>query len=157
MGIDPGSHRVGYAFLQKPPGSRSQLPKILTYGTIDIPPKTPSPNNLIIIQEGLKDLIDEYSPDRACVEDLFFSKNKKTAQQVYEARGVILFTLGITNVPTFELTANQIKKGISASGTADKKAIRRSIQMIFRMDPTGHDDSWDAIACAFVGFSLDFS
>lgn len=154
MGIDPGSHRIGYAFLQKPPGSRSQLPKILDYGTIDIPPKTPSPENLILIHENLERLIAEYSPDRACVEDLFFSKNKKTAQQVYEARGVILYTLGKVLVPIHQLTANQIKKGISASGTADKKAIRRSIQMIFRMDPTGHDDSWDAIACAFVGYSL---
>ncbi len=154
LGIDPGSHRVGYAFLQKHEGKQSRLPVILAYGTIVVPPKTPSPPNLLFIYESLTDLINEYKPDRACVEDLYFSKNKKTAQHVYEARGVILFTLGQFLIPIYQLTANQIKKGISANGKADKKAIRRSIQTIFKLDPSGYDDSWDAIACAFVGFSL---
>jgi crossover junction endodeoxyribonuclease RuvC len=153
LGIDPGSHRLGYAFLEKLPGSRT-TPKVLDYGTIEVPPKTPSPANLLIIQDSLSKLIQDYKPNRACVENLFFSKNKKTAQQVYEARGVILLTLGQHEIPIFELTANQIKKGVSATGSADKKAIRRSIQMILGMTPTGHDDSWDAIACAFVGASL---
>lgn len=153
LGIDPGSHRLGYAFLQRTPGARTN-PKVLDYGTIEVAPKTKSPTNLLIIHNQLNELIRKYKPDRACVENLFFSKNKKTAQQVYEARGVILLTLGENEVPIYELTATQIKKGVSATGTADKKAIRRSIQMILGMDPVGHDDSWDAIAIAFVGASL---
>ena len=152
LGIDPGSHRVGYAFMER---SQSRIrPAVLDYGTIEIPPKTASPGNLIIIQKELNFLINKIKPDRVCVENLFFSKNKKTAQKVYEARGVILLILGMHNIPIFELTANQIKKGISASGTADKKAIRRSVQLILGMTPEGHDDSWDAIACAFVGLAL---
>ncbi|WCL49827.1 crossover junction endodeoxyribonuclease RuvC [Leptospira sp. GIMC2001] len=152
LGIDPGSHRIGYAFMER---SQSRVrPVVLEYGTIEIPPKTLSPANLILIQAELNSLIEKIKPDRACVENLFFSKNKKTAQQVYEARGVILLILGMHQIPIYELTANQIKKGISASGSADKKAIRRSIQLILGMTPEGHDDSWDAIACAFVGLAL---
>lgn len=150
LGIDPGSHRVGYAVLSKTSAST----RVLEYGTIEVAPKTPSPNNLIQIREGLDRVITQHSPDRACVENLYFAQNKTTAQQVYEARGVILLTLGLHSIPIYQLTATQIKKGISANGSADKKAIRRSIQMILGLDPTGHDDAWDAIACAFVGCSL---
>lgn len=153
LGIDPGSHRLGYAFLERKTGAANR-PQVLDYGTIEIPPKTESPTNLIQIYKELSALIDIYKPDRACVENLFFSQNKKTAQQVYEARGVILLILGQKETPIFHLTANQIKKGVSATGTADKTAIRRSIQMILGMTPEGHDDSWDAIACAFVGLAL---
>jgi crossover junction endodeoxyribonuclease RuvC len=154
LGIDPGSHRVGVAFLERGDHVRAKI-NVVFYGTIEIPPKTPSPENLIKIASELTGLIETYHPDFACVENLFFSKNKKTAQQVYEARGVILHTLGVFSLPILELTANQIKKGVSASGSADKKSIRHSIKMILGMDLTGHDDSWDAIACAFVGLGMD--
>jgi crossover junction endodeoxyribonuclease RuvC len=153
MGIDPGSHRLGFAFLEKNKLSRAR-PILLEYGTIEIPPKTESPENLIHIHSELNRLVEIYKPDLACVENLFFSKNKKTAQMVYEARGVILLSLGMHSIPIVQLTANQIKKGVSASGTADKKAIRRSIQIILGITAKGHDDAWDAIACAFVGSGL---
>ncbi|MCG9873496.1 MAG: crossover junction endodeoxyribonuclease RuvC [Leptospiraceae bacterium] len=154
MGIDPGSHRLGFAFLKKNTTIRSR-PEILEYGTIEVPAKTKSPDNLKIIYSELERLILVHKPDRACVENLFFSKNKKTAQMVYEARGVILLILGQHSIPIYELTANQIKKGVSASGSADKKAIRRSIQLLLGVDAKGHDDSWDAIACAFVGSGMN--
>ncbi|NCN10296.1 MAG: crossover junction endodeoxyribonuclease RuvC [Leptospira sp.] len=153
MGIDPGSHRLGFAFLKKNSSSRTR-PEILEYGTIEVPAKTKSPENLIYIYAELQRLIQFHKPERACVENLFFAKNKKTAQMVYEARGVILLILGQNSIPIYELTANQIKKGVSASGSADKKAIRRSIQIILGVDVKGHDDAWDAIACAFVGSGM---
>lgn len=157
LGIDPGSHRVGYAILEKPASLKSKIPQVIQYGTIDIQPKTPTPENLIHIYEELKSLIQETKPNLACIEELFFMKNKKTASKVYEARGVILLCLGHCQIPYYQLTAKQIKKGISASGNATKKDIRSSIQKILGFQPSGQDDSWDAIACAFVGFSIPSS
>ncbi|TGM37350.1 endonuclease [Leptospira biflexa] len=154
IGIDPGSHRVGYAVLSFPEGMRRN-PELLAYGTIEVAPKTPSPVNLLQIRSELQKILSLYQPEHAAVEELFFVQNTTTGMKVSESRGVILLTLGENQIPMVSLTATQIKKGISAKGNATKKEVRAAIQMIlgFR-DLKGHDDSWDAIACAFVGRSL---
>lgn len=154
IGIDPGSHRIGYAVLEKSYTQRSQLPTIIKYGTIEVPPGTKDPENLIIIYQSIQFIIKETKPEQAFIEDLFLIKNQKTAKRVFEAIGVILLALGESQIPYTQLTAKQIKKGISASGNATKKEIRKSIQKILGFELEGQDDSWDAIACAFIGFGI---
>ncbi len=154
IGIDPGSHRVGYAVLNFPDSNRSK-PELLTYGTIEVAPKTPSPDNLLQIKSELDSILDEHRPEMGSVEELFFLKNVTTGMRVSESRGVILLSLGERNIPAVQPTATQIKKGISANGNATKKEIRQAIKLILGFkDLKGHDDSWDAIAAAFVGKSL---
>ncbi|MDF3820735.1 crossover junction endodeoxyribonuclease RuvC [Leptospira sp. 96542] len=154
IGIDPGSHRVGYAVLSFADGTRRN-PELLAYGTIEVAPKTPSPDNLLQIKSELSAVLSQHKPDHAAVEELFFVQNTTTGMRVSESRGVILLSLGEEKIPVVQLTATQIKKGISAKGNATKKEVRAAIQMILGFkDLKGHDDSWDAIACAFVGSSL---
>ncbi|EPG66354.1 crossover junction endodeoxyribonuclease RuvC [Leptospira wolffii] len=151
LGIDPGSHRLGYAVLHK---EKSRI-QVLTYGTIEVPPGTKSPVNLIAIRRQLDAILDEYRPEIASVEDLFFSKNRTTAAQVYESRGVVLLTLGEHNIQILEPTASQIKKGTTGSGTADKKNVKSALKLLLSLEElTGHDDSWDAIASAYVGLAM---
>ncbi|GBF51463.1 crossover junction endoribonuclease [Leptospira ryugenii] len=154
IGIDPGSHRVGYAILSFP-DDRKQKIELLCYGTIEVPPKTPSPENLLQIREELEGILSSYQPDFASVEELFFVKNITNGMRVSESRGVILLGLGEHKIPVVQPSATQIKKGISAKGNATKKEVRQAIQLLLRFeDLKGHDDSWDAIAAAFVGKSL---
>lgn len=154
LGIDPGSHRVGFAILSFSEERRNR-PTLEGYGTIEVPPKTPSPDNLLQIKTELDAILKKHRPNLACVEELFFVQNITTGMRVSESRGVILLALGEHAVPVVQPTATQIKKGISAKGNATKAEVRAAIQMILGFQNlTGHDDSWDAIACAFVGKSL---
>ncbi|TGK12141.1 endonuclease [Leptospira fletcheri] len=154
LGIDPGSHRMGYAVLEK---ELSRI-HVRTYGTIEVPSGTKSPINLIAIRRQLEAILDEFRPDLACVEDLFFAKNRTTAAKVYESRGVVLLTLGEHNIPFVEPTASQIKKGTTGSGVADKKEIKAALKLLLGLaELTGHDDSWDAMASAYVGFAMSGS
>ncbi|TGM03458.1 endonuclease [Leptospira barantonii] len=154
IGIDPGSHRAGYAVLEK----ASSKIKILTYGTVEVPSGTPSPDNLLILRKGLADILEEYKPSIASVEEMFFAKNKKTASRVFESRGVLLITLAELNIRILEPTVSQIKKGTTGSGTADKKQIRQALKILLGIDLLkGHDDSWDAVAAAYVGLSMSSS
>lgn len=154
IGIDPGSHRIGYCVLERDEKKKSIL-KILTYGTIEAPPNTSSPENLLIIRKELNSIITSFQPELASVEELFFSKNQKTAKNVFESRGVILLTLAESTIKIIQPTVSQIKKGVTGNGNADKKQVKGAIQILFGIkNLSGHDDSWDAIAAAFVGFSM---
>ncbi|TGK36459.1 endonuclease [Leptospira gomenensis] len=154
IGIDPGSHRAGYAVLEKV----SSKIKILTYGTVEVPSGTPSPDNLLLLRSGLSEVLEEFRPVLASVEEMFFAKNKKTASRVFESRGVLLVTLAERNIPILEPTVSQIKKGTTGSGIADKKQIRQALKLLLGIDLLkGHDDSWDAVAAAYVGLSMNSS
>ncbi len=152
IGIDPGSHRVGYAILEKQ--NRNKI-DVLDYGTIEVAPKTLISESLIIIHDDLKKILKKYKPEISSVEELFYFKNQKTVSAVYQSRGVILLTLSQNKIPIIEPTITQIKKGITGSGTADKSQVKSGVQMILGIkNLKGHDDSWDAIACGFVGLSM---
>ncbi|KON77745.1 crossover junction endodeoxyribonuclease RuvC [Leptospira kirschneri] len=154
IGIDPGSHRAGYAILEK----HASKIKILNYGTVEVPPGTPSPENLLVLRKGLREILEEFNPSIASVEEMFFAKNKKTASRVFESRGVLLVTLAEKNIQILEPTVSQIKKGTTGSGTADKKQIRQALKLLLNVELLkGHDDSWDAIAAAYVGLSMSYS
>jgi crossover junction endodeoxyribonuclease RuvC len=152
LGIDPGSHRAGFAILDQIDRSK---PSVIQYGTIESPPNTIESISLIHLRKELKSIIEEFNPEIASVEDLFFSKNIKTASKVFQARGVILLTLAEANIKIIEPTVTQIKKGITGSGNADKKQIKLALKLFLGIkDLKGHDDSWDAIAAGFVGLSM---
>jgi crossover junction endodeoxyribonuclease RuvC len=152
IGIDPGSHRVGYSILEK--NFKSKV-EVLDYGTIQVTPKTPIPESLVIINKELNLILKKWKPEIASVEELFYFKNQKTVSAVYQSRGVILLTIQNHHIPILEPTVTQIKKGITGSGNADKSQIKKAVQMILGIEITNkYDDSWDAIACGFVGLSM---
>jgi crossover junction endodeoxyribonuclease RuvC len=152
IGIDPGSHRCGYAILEK---DNKRKIKLIDYGTIEVPPKTIFAESIIYIYTSLLDILDLHKPEMASVEELFYFKNQKTVAAVYQTRGVILLALSQKKIPILEPTITQIKKGITGNGNADKKAVKLAIKMILGIpELKGHDDSWDAIAAGFVGLAM---
>jgi crossover junction endodeoxyribonuclease RuvC len=151
IGIDPGSHRTGYAILEK--SGKGSV--ILDYGTIESEPGLPSSKTLLTLEKGIYEIIKSHKPEMASVEVLFFSKNTKTASRVFESRGVILLTLAKEKIKVVEPTVSQIKKGVTGNGNADKKQVKRALEFLFPgQNLKGHDDSWDAVAAAFVGLAM---
>lgn len=152
LGIDPGTHRLGYAILSVTHLTQLQ---VLDYGTKELKSNSSFHEALLFVNKSIQSLIRKYSPNLVCVEELFFQKNLKTASKVLQVKGVILLNCLEKKIPVVELTATQVKKGISGSGKADKKQIKRAIELIFKLPKQkGLDDSFDAIAIAFVGSRL---
>lgn len=152
IGIDPGSHRCGFAILEKDAKRKITL---IDYGTIEVPPKTDISESLIILYDSLMKILELHKPEISSVEELFYFKNQKTVSAVYQSRGVILLALSQNKIPILEPTITQIKKGITGNGKADKNAVKIAIKMILSIpELKGHDDSWDAIAAGFVGLAM---
>ncbi|MFH1188349.1 MAG: crossover junction endodeoxyribonuclease RuvC [bacterium] len=143
LGIDPGTARIGYGIIEKRPKLR-----LVAYGTIEL---SPSKNaiHLLQLEKNLKNLILRYKPDRIGLESLFFSKNKKTAFSVAEARGVILLTALKHHIPVYEFSPTEIKATITGWGRSDKKTIKRCVSLSLGINQIeGHDDAADALAIA---------
>ena len=148
FGIDPGIGRVGWGVIEQT-GNKF---KSLAYGCLETSSKLPHEKRLVIIHNFLKQKLRKLKPDIVAVEDLFFAKNTKTALSVGQARGVIVLTAALANLPIYSYTPLQIKQAITGYGRAEKKQIQAMVQKLLNLDIVPcQDDAADALAIALTG------
>lgn len=146
LGIDPGSTSMGFAVLE----SRKERLTVIEYGTTKIKAKN-LPDKLTEIRREVVALLKRRTPDIAGVESLFFAKNKKTALEVAQARGVIVISLVEANVPIVEFTPPQVKIAVANYGLADKEMVRKMVCSILGLKTLkGDDNAADALAIAIA-------
>lgn len=152
LGVDPGIADTGYGVIKDDGGKIS----CLAYGSI----KTNSKDDLVTRLERLNleldKIIKKYKPELASVEELFFSKNVKTALIVGQARGVILLTLKQNNLPIFEFKPSQIKQAVTCYGAANKSQVQKMVQLLLKLKEIPKpDDAADALAMAMCALNCN--
>jgi len=146
LGIDPGTSRIGYGAVTIESGKT----QCVGYGLIE-PDELDPAKRLARIEREIKELTRRFNPKSAAVEKLFFSKNKKTAIAVAQARGAILAALSESGIPVVELSPADAKAGVTGYGNAAKPEVET---MVRRMLGFGNekiiDDTIDALALAIT-------
>ena len=150
LGVDPGIADTGYGVISDEGGKIS----CLTYGSIKTSPKDDLITRLDSLHKQLTAVIKKYQPDLASVEELFFSKNVKTALTVGHARGVILLTLKQNNLAVFEFKPSQVKQEVDCYGAAKKDQVQKMVKMLLKLDEIPKpDDAADALAIAMCALN----
>lgn len=146
LGIDPGTAITGWGVVREEADGR---PRLVDFGTIQTAASTPLPQRLRQIFRQVTALIERFRPEAVAVEEIFFSKNVRTAMSVGQARGVILLAGALADRPVHGYTPLQVKQAISGYGGADKAQVQRMTALLLGLDaaPTP-DDAADAIAVA---------
>lgn len=147
MGIDPGIADAGYGVIL----SDGHEDKCLAYGSIRTPAGMPAAERLKRLHDELAALITKHRPQQAALERLYFSKNTKTAMQVAEARGVILYSLQELGLPCREFGPAEVKISVCGNGAAGKQQMQKMVQTLLRLPtPPRPDDAADALAMALA-------
>jgi len=145
LGIDPGTAITGYGLVM---GEGDDL-TLLAYGAITTPSDRSLPERLQRIYRELTALIEDLQPTAVAVEELFFSKNVRTALSVGQARGVALLAAANAGLPIHEYTPLQVKQAIAGYGRATKDQVQQMVRMLLGLDSVPQpDDAADAIAVA---------
>jgi crossover junction endodeoxyribonuclease RuvC len=143
LGIDPGLATTGYGLVE---GDGQRL-ELVAYGVVRTPAKTPIARRLLQLHDELAEILREYRPDEAAVEELFFSTNARTAIVVGEARGVVILTLAEASLPIAEYTPLQVKQAITGYGQADKAQVQQMVSLLLNLRYVPQpDDAADALA-----------
>lgn len=144
LGIDPGLERVGYGVVDRC-GSRLEP---LDYGLIQTP-RIGLADRLLIIHEGVAQLLARHEPQAVAIERLLFSTNKTTAMDVARASGVVLLAAAQRGVPVVELSPPEIKLGVVGHGGAEKRQVQFMVVKLLGLAETPKpDDVADALAVA---------
>jgi crossover junction endodeoxyribonuclease RuvC len=148
LGIDPGYERCGVAIIEKPTHGKEV---VIFSDCLRTSSKLPLEKRLHAIGRDLEQLILQFQPDCAAIEELYFAKNTTTAMQVAEARGVIRYILESNTIPCTEYHPNKIKIAITGHGGANKSDLSIMIPRLITLDLTKKlDDELDAIAVALT-------
>lgn len=145
LGIDPGTHRLGWAVVEGTPNKQQSL----QHGCLDLPPGSTPSFYLPKIFRLVNRLISTHSPDVLGLETLLFQKNLKTAVTVAEARGVIELSAAQQSLSVVQLAPNTIKSCVAGHGGASKVELARMVGLLLETNVTNLlDDEVDALAIA---------
>lgn len=150
LGIDPGFSRLGYAVLET---SKKNV-RVIDCDCFETSSKLNYGKRLLLVADKVKKLISKHKPDAMAIEKIFFAKNQKTALQIAEVRGILLYLAAYSKIPACEYTPLEVKMALCGYGKATKEEVQKMLKILLKNVPLPKsDDAADALAicltCAY--------
>ncbi len=143
IGIDPGFDRLGVAILERVDGKDTVHFSACLQSTRG----TSLPDRLCDLGQQLEAILAKEQPTNLAIDTLFFNKNVKTAIDVAQARGLILYLGRRFGCTIHEYSPQAVKIAVTGHGQSDKTAVITMVTRLATNVPTSAlDDEYDAIA-----------
>ncbi|KKW05285.1 MAG: Crossover junction endodeoxyribonuclease RuvC [candidate division CPR1 bacterium GW2011_GWC1_49_13] len=135
LGIDPGTAQMGWGIVERKEVA-GKKPKVLyvSHGMITTPSTDPLSKRLVVIRDGVADLVSANGVDEIVIERVVFNVNKKSAISVAQAYGVVMLLAGERDLPVYEYNALEAKLHLTGHGRAEKKDVQSSLKTLFKME-----------------------
>jgi len=147
LGIDPGFSRLGYAVLE----TDKKNVCIINCNCFETNPKLDYAKRLVLVADQVKKLISKYRPEAIALEKVFFAKNQKTAFQIAEVRGILLYLAADLKIPVYEYTPLEVKMALCGYGKATKEDIQKMLKILLKKRSLPKlDDATDALAISLT-------
>ena len=146
IGFDPGLGTTGWGVIAADGNRLSHIAN----GQIKTGAAMELAERLMVLHDSLTDLLLEYKPTGAAVEEVFVNVNPQSTLKLGQARGVVLLAAARSGMAVGEYSAKHVKKAVVGTGGAEKQQVHA---MVSRMMPgikiTGPDAA-DALAVAIT-------
>lgn len=147
LGIDPGLANTGFGVVDYFNGRY----RMVSYGCITTKRSDDLGVRLLKIASSLQAVIDEFKPNEAGMEELFFVKNISSGIAVAEAKGVCTLVLAQNCIPLSEYKPNQIKQAVTGTARADKSLVEKYVKILLGLEKEPKPDhAADALAGAIT-------
>jgi len=144
LGIDPGSRATGYGVVEEENGHL----RFLSCGVVRTRSSDILPVRLFEIYSGLCEVISEFVPQEAAIEDVFVSVNPRAALKLGQARGVAMVASMQHNLKVFEYSPRHVKQGVVGYGQASKEQVQQMVRILLQLSAMPSPDASDALALA---------
>ena len=145
LGIDCGTERTGYGVIE----TDGRAHTLIGAGVITASEKDALATRLFVIAAALREVIRSFAPEAVAVEEVFFSRNVRTALRLSHVRGVALMTAAEAALPVGEYSPLEIKTSVVGYGRAEKAQVQLMVRSLLRLEETiASEDASDALAVA---------
>lgn len=146
LGLDPGLGTTGWGVISSEGNRLSHIAN----GHIKTDAKMPMAGRLLKLDLELTDIMLEYRPDAAAVEEVFVNSNPQTTLKLGQARGVVLLGASRSGLEVGEYAARSVKKSVVGVGKADKDQVQAMIKILLPGVKLAGEDAADALAVAIT-------
>jgi len=145
LGVDCGTERTGYGIIE----SDGRTHHLVAAGVVRTKTRDPLAVRLKDIAAGLREVIGEYHPEAAAVEEVFHAVNAKSALKLAHARGVALLSIAESGIECAEYSPLEVKSSVVGYGRAEKSQVRMMVASLLALpEPLKSEDASDALAVA---------
>jgi len=144
LGIDPGLRNTGWGIIE----TDGNHIIYTADGVVKTDPDSGLAERLVQIHDGLLQVIEEFWPAEAAVEETFVNINPTSTLKLGQARGIALFVPSKCGLKVAEYSPNLIKKSLVGSGHASKEQIQMMVKTLLPGCKFQSADSADALAIA---------
>lgn len=144
LGIDPGSRVTGYGVVREERGKFQYLDS----GCIRTSTESGLGPRLMEIFNGICELLEQYSPDEAAIEQVFVHQNPSSALKLGHARGAAMVAMASHRTPIFEYSAREVKQSVVGYGAAEKAQVKQMVMSLLLLNRAPQNDAADALAIA---------
>lgn len=143
LGIDPGLRNLGWGIIDV---AGSRLTHVAngvcrTMGT-DLALR------LLSLHDQLTEVLAEYAPDAAAVEQTFVNRDGAATLKLGQARGIAMLVPARAGLAIGEYAPNAVKKAVVGVGHADKVQIAHMVRLHLPGALPASPDAADALAIA---------
>lgn len=146
IGIDPGSRKTGIGIIDYDPSSKRTTCILAKVLRLDLDQELPM--RLSELASLLQDLLIEYKPHQAVLEDIFVGEHARSALILGQSRGAVLAILGLAQIPVTSVAPRKVKQAITGHGQADKNQVSEMVRLLLKLDKKPAEDAADALALA---------
>lgn len=143
IGIDPGSVVTGYGVIETD-GIRSFH---LAHGHIRVAGDSFA-EKLGHIHQAITEIVVEWQPAEAAIEQVFLSKNAMSALKLGQARGAAITAVVTRSIRVSEYAARAVKQVVTGSGAADKERVQTMVRHMLELKEELQNDAADGLAIA---------
>jgi crossover junction endodeoxyribonuclease RuvC len=144
LGIDPGLRNLGWAVIEV---QGSRLIHVAN-GVCHSDASQDLANRLFALHSALTNIIEQYQPDSAAVEQTFVNKDAVATLKLGQARGIALLAPAQAGILVAEYAPNAVKKAVVGVGHADKLQVAHMVKMQLPGVVLNGPDATDALAIA---------
>ena len=138
IGIDPGLVNTGYGIIS----IKNEIPSLIDFGIIAPNTKDSVPERIFTIFTDVCYLIEKYNPNIFSIEDVFYSRNFKSAMLLGQARGAAILAASKYKISIFEYSAKKVKQSITGNGNADKTQVQYMVSKILNIKNNSFTFNW---------------
>ena len=144
LGVDPGSASTGFGLVRS--DGRDLLH--VHHSQVSLSSKKTTSQKLSRLYSATMEIINEYRPDLAAVEGIFYGPNVKSMIVLGQARGAAMVAMANYGLDIAEYPPTVVKQAVVGYGKATKEQVQKMVAVILNQHPITGEHAADALAVA---------
>ena len=144
IGIDPGLRNTGWGVIEVEGSGLSYVAD----GSVHSDADAPLAIRLLQIHTQLANILAQFLPDEAAIEETFVNKDARATLKLGQARGAAMLAPALAGIAVSEYAPNVVKKSVVGAGHAEKDQVKHMVKILLPRAEMKSADSTDALAIA---------